>query len=137
MTTTHTPQDYSAALLRVSLGTLILSHGYMKAFVWTVAGTVGYFTSLGLPEIAAHLVIFGELAGGLALILGILTRPAAVLLLPILLGAAVVHSGNGMIFSSQGGGWEFPVLLVALAVIVAIQGAGAFALGRKLPFLKA
>jgi len=50
--------------------------------------------------------------------------------LPILLGATWTHLGNGWIFSNEGGGWEFPALLVVLAIIVAIQGAGAYTLSN-------
>lgn len=124
--------DAGAALLRVTLGLLLLSHGLLKIYVFTVPGTVAFFSGLGLPPVAAYLTIFGEVAGGLALLSGVLTRLAAGLSLPILLGAVWAHSANGWVFSNQGGGWEFPALLAALAVIVALQGAGAFALGPVL-----
>ena len=80
------------------------------------------------------MTIFGEVAGGAALLLGVYSRLTALLTLPILLGATWVHIGNGWVFNSQGGGWEFPALLVVLATVVAIQGAGSFAL-RKLPVI--
>lgn len=127
----HNAQHELGALaLRLTLGSLLLAHGLMKLTVFGIDGTVGYFGSLGLPAIAAHLTIFGEVAGGLALIVGLFTRLAAVLSLPILLGATWAHAGNGWVFSNAGGGWEFPLLLVLLAGIVATQGAGAFALER-------
>ncbi|RBP52693.1 DoxX family protein [Arenicella xantha] len=126
----------AAMLLRLTLGTILLAHGLLKLLVFTLAGTVGYFESLGLPAIAAYLTIFGELAGGAALILGLYTRLTALATLPILVGATWVHLANGWVFSNQGGGWEFPLLLTMLAVIVAIQGAGKFAL-RKLPVIDA
>ena len=56
------------------------------------------------------------------------SRLVALLSLPILLGATWVHMGNGWVFSNAGGGWEFPALLVVLALVVAIQGAGSFAI---------
>ena len=130
-TSTH---NHGAFVLRVALGTILLSHGLLKLLVFTVAGTVGFFESLGLPAIAAYLTIFGEVAGGAALLLGVYSRLTALLTLPILLGATWVHIGNGWVFNSQGGGWEFPALLVVLAAVVAIQGAGSFAL-RKLPVI--
>lgn len=126
----NTQQAYGAALLRVTLGTLLLSHGLLKVFVFTVPGTVGFFSSMGLPPIAAYLTIFAEVAGGTALIAGILTRLAAILSLPLLLGAVWAHSGNGWLFSNAGGGWEFPLFLVAMTVVVAIQGGGAFQIGH-------
>lgn len=132
--THYTAQDHGAFALRVSLGTVLLAHGLLKVFVFTVAGTVGFFESLGLPAIVAYLTIFGEIAGGTALIAGVYTRLTALLSLPILLGATWAHAGNGWVFSNEGGGWEFPALLVALAGVVALQGAGSFAI-RKLPII--
>lgn len=127
-------QSYGAFLLRVSLGIILLAHGLLKVFVFTVPGTVAFFESLELPAIVAYLTIFGELAGGLALISGIYTRLTSLLSLPILAGASWAHIGNGWLFSNEGGGWEFPVLLVVLAIIVALQGSGSFAI-RKLPII--
>lgn len=123
-------QNYGAALLRITLGTLLLSHGLLKVYGFTVPGTVAFFGQLGLPPIAAYLTIFGELAGGAALILGIFTRLTAILTLPLLLGAVWAHSGNGWVFSAPNGGWEFPAFLVATSIVVAIQGSGAYALSR-------
>ncbi len=94
----------------------------------TVAGTVGYFESLGLPGFLAYLTILGELVGGAALILGVGTRAAAIALIPLLLGTVWVHGGNGWLFSSEGGGWEFPLFWVAALVATALLGRGAFAL---------
>lgn len=131
--TRHT-HEHGAFLLRASLGTILLAHGLMKVLVFTVAGTVGFFESMGLPAIAAYLTIFGELAGGTALLLGVYTRLAALLSMPILLGATWAHIGNGWVFSNQGGGWEFPLLLTVLAAVVALLGSGSFAL-RSLPVI--
>ncbi|MFT5084517.1 MAG: putative oxidoreductase [Lentisphaeria bacterium] len=126
--------DHGSFLTRIALGSILLAHGALKIFVFTIPGTIGYFESLGLPAIAAYLTIFGELLGGTALVLGVYPRLVALLSLPILVGAAWAHLGNGWVFSNQGGGWEFPVLLIVLAVVVAIQGSGSFAL-RRLPII--
>lgn len=126
--------NYGAFIIRVSLGVVLLAHGLLKVFVFTIPGTVGYFDSLGLPAIAAYLVIFGELAGGAALFAGLYSRLVAALSLPILIGSVWAHAANGWLFSAPNGGWEFPALLVALAVAVTVQGGGAFAL-RKLPMI--
>ena len=127
-------QQHGAFILRISLGTVLLAHGLLKIFVFTIPGTVGFFESIGLPAIIAYLTIFGEIAGGVALLLGAYTRLTSLLSLPILLGATWVHIPNGWVFSSQGGGWEFPALLVVLAMVVALQGSGSFAI-RKLPII--
>lgn len=128
-----TNKDYGATLLRLTLGTLLLSHGLLKVYGFTIPGTVAYFEQLGLPPVAAYLTMFGEVAGGTALLFGILTRLVATLSLPLLLGAVWAHSGNGWVFSAPNGGWEFPLFLVATAIVVAIQGGGAFTL--KLPII--
>ena len=97
-------------LLRLSLGALFLAHGLMKLFIFTPAGTVGYFASLGIPPIFAWLTMAAEAGGGVLLLLGVQVRWVALLQLPVILGALVVHSSNGWVFSSPNGGWEFPAL---------------------------
>ena len=119
--------NYGATITRLSLGVILLAHGLLKIFVFTIPVTVGFFESLGLPATVAYLTIFGEIAGGAALIIGIYTRLTALLSVPILLGATWAHAGNGWVFSNQGGGWEFPALLVVMAIAVAVQGSGSFA----------
>ncbi|MFZ0097593.1 MAG: DoxX family protein [Gemmobacter sp.] len=129
-----TSSDYAATLLRVSSGVLFLAHGLLKVNVFTVAGTVGYFESLGLPGFLAYLTIAAEIGGGLALILGIATRLVSLGLIPVLLGATWVHSGNGWLFSGEGGGWEFPLFWTVVQVVIALLGAGAYAV--RIPALQ-
>jgi putative oxidoreductase len=127
MIDTHTA-PYAALLLRVSLGVLLLAHGLvLKVMTFTVAGTVGYFESIGYPGYFAYLVILGEIGGGVALILGVWTRAIAVLLLPIMIGATLQHLGYGWVFSSPNGGWEFPVFLTITLVVQVLLGDGAYA----------
>ena len=78
--------DLAAAILRVSMGLLFLAHAGLKLFVFTPAGTAGYFASLGLPGPLAYLVIAAELFGGIALILGVYSRWVSLALIPILVG---------------------------------------------------
>lgn len=111
-------------LLRLTFGVILLAHGLLKALVFGHAGTVGFFASLGLPAIVAYIVMYAEILAGIAIIVGFRVRAIAILTLPILLGAVWVHAGNGWLFSAKGGGWEFPVVLVVMAVIVAMQGGG-------------
>jgi len=132
--TLQTNPNYGPLITRLSLGGILLSHGLLKVLIFTVPGTVGYFASLGLPAIAAYLTVLAEIAGGTAILLGLYTRLASLLSIPLLLGAVWAHAGNGWVFSAEGGGWEFPVLLVLLAIAVAFQGSGPFAL-RKLPVI--
>ena len=117
-------QSIGVSLLRIHFGIILLAHGWLKVYVFSIAGTVGYFSSIGLPPIIAYLVIFGELVGGLALILGIQTRLAAALAVPIVFGAAVMNGGNGWLHSASGGGWEYAASLTVIAVSLAIMGSG-------------
>ena len=120
---------YATLLLRLSLGTMLLAHGLLlKVFTFGIPGTVGYFESIGYPGYFAYLVILGEIGGGIALILGVWTRAISLLLLPILIGATLQHIGYGWLFSSQGGGWEFPAFWTITLVVQALLGDGAFAL---------
>lgn len=119
-------QSIGVSLLRIHFGIILLAHGWLKVYVFSIAGTVGYFASIGLPPIIAYLVIFGELVGGLALILGIQTRLAAALAVPIVFGAAVMNGGNGWLHSASGGGWEYAASLTVIAVSLAIMGSGQY-----------
>jgi putative oxidoreductase len=119
---------FAALLLRVSLGVTFLAHGLLlKVMTYGLAGTVDYFQSIGFPGFVAYLVILGEIGGGLALILGLWTRQIALLLVPIMIGATLQHTGNGWLFSAKGGGWEFPVFWTAMLFVQALLGHGAYA----------
>ncbi|MBB5881705.1 putative oxidoreductase [Xanthomonas arboricola] len=120
---------YGAALLRISLGALFLVHGLIKLLVFTPAGTVAYFQSLGLPGAMAYLTIALELGLGLSMLLGIYARWVGLLGVPLLLGTIIsVHGGNGFGFSNPGGGWEYPALWAVLLVVQSLLGEGAWAL---------
>lgn len=116
------------ALLRVTSGGLLLTHGLIKLFVFTPAGTAGFFESIGFPGILAYPVMAGEIGLGLALILGFMTRWAALAALPIMIGAIVPHAANGFTFSNPGGGWEYPVFWTIALVAQAMLGGGAYAI---------
>ncbi len=120
---------YAALTLRVSLGTLFIAHGLLKVLVFTPAGTVAFFESLGLPGLFAYLTIAAELVGGAALIAGVFTRWVSLALVPILVGAIVfAHGDKGWLFSNEGGGWEFPAFWIVALVTQALLGDGAYAL---------
>lgn len=123
--------DYGIALLRVSLGIMLIAHSVvLKYFTYTLAGTAQFFESIGLPAALAYAVFWAEAIGGALLVLGIRTREAAAAMIPILLGATWVHAGNGWVFSNANGGWEYPLYLVVLAGAQVLLGEGAFALSR-------
>ena len=124
--------DLAALILRVSLGVLFLAHAGLKIFVFTPAGTAGFFQSLGLPGPLAYLIIAAELLGGLALIAGYRTRIVSLALIPVLLGAIVtVHFAAGFWFSNENGGWEYPAFWIVTLIVQALLGDGAAALGRR------
>jgi putative oxidoreductase len=133
LSTPNTQSAYAALLLRLSLGVMVLAHGALKVFVFTLPGTVQYFESVGLPGVLAYPVALGEIAGGIALIVGFQVRAVSVLLIPILIGATLQHAGNGWVFSSANGGWEFPAFWTVTLVVQALLGAGAYAI--RLPGL--
>jgi len=121
--------EYAALLLRVSLGVLFLAHAGLKIFVFTPAGTAGYFGSLGLPAFLAYLAIFAETAGGFALIAGLFTRWVSLALISTPLGAIIyVHADKGWLFTNEGGGWEFPAFWIATLVVLALIGRGAYSI---------
>jgi len=122
-------RGHATALLRISLGLMFLSHSILlKLATFGMAGTVGFFASVGLPAWLAYVTVIAEIAGGLMLVLGIGTRAAALALSPILLGAWYVHAGNGWVFTAANGGWEYPAYLFVLCLAQAMFGAGSFAL---------
>lgn len=122
----------AAFLLRLSLGAMYIAHSLvLKVGTFGMAGTVGFFESIGLPGWTAWATMLAEAIGGAALILGIGSRYVALALTPILLGAIWVHAGNGWVFSVQNGGWEYPLYLLVLSAVQALLGDGAFALSSR------
>jgi putative oxidoreductase len=119
---------YGALLLRLSLGALFLAHGLLKVFVFTLPGTVKFFASLGYPAALAYAVVGLEIVSGLLLLTGLFTRAVSVALIPVLIGALLVHLSNGWLFSAANGGWEFPALWIVLLIVQALLGPGAYAL---------
>ena len=114
------------ALLRVSLGLMFIAHSIiLKWLTFTLAGTAQYFESVHLPGFLAYVVFAAEATGGALLLAGIQTRVVALGLIPILVGALWVHSGNGWVFENAGGGWEYPLFLIVLNVVVALQAPAA------------
>ncbi len=124
-------KEYGIALLRISLGVMFIAHSVvLKYFTFTLPGTAQFFESIGLPGFLAYVVFGMEAVGGILLVLGVRTREAAAALIPVLVGALYVHSGNGWVFSGSGGGWEYPLYLIALSGAQVLLGEGAFALSR-------
>ena len=120
---------FAATLLRVALGLLFLAHAGLKVFVFTPAGTAQFFGSLGLPPGLAYVMIVIEVIGGVALVLGVYSRIAALVLVPGMIGAIVtVHGPAGFFFDNPHGGWEYPALWIVGLLSVVLLGDGAFAM---------
>ncbi|MDA8234991.1 MAG: DoxX family protein [Clostridia bacterium] len=126
----------SALLLRLALGVVFFAHGAQKLLGWFGgygwSGTVGFLTSLGIPAPLAGLVILIEFFGGLAILLGVLTRPAALGLALISLGAIFkVHLANGF-FLGEKAGIEFVFVLLFLSLYLVVKGAGTLSIDKAI-----
>ncbi|WP_028453890.1 DoxX family protein [Chitinilyticum litopenaei] len=130
-------QSWGLTLLRASLGIMWIAHALLKLLVFTLPGTAQYFANVGLPGWLAYPVFALELLGGIALLLGVYARQAALMLLPVMLGAAVAHLGNAWVHTSPGGGWEYPVFLSISLIVLWLAGDGALALRRSSRFVPA
>lgn len=118
-----------AFLLRISLGVMYLAHSVVLKFVmFGLPGTAKFFETLGLPGWTAYATFAVELVGGVLLVLGVWSRAVALAVIPVLVGALWVHAGNGWVFSAANGGWEYPLFLIVVSVVVALLGDGACAL---------
>jgi putative oxidoreductase len=118
----------AALVMRVSLGAMFIAHALLKYFVFTLPGTAQFFASLGLPGFLGYATFAAELVGGTLLIAGVKTRAVSIALLPVLIGATWAHAGNGWLFTSANGGWEYPAFLTMAVVVQALLGDGAYAL---------
>ena len=127
-------QGRGLAILRVVVGIVFFMHGFQKLFFMGFGGVAGMMQGLGVPApgLFAVIVTFVELLGGLALILGLFTRVVAILLaVDMLVAILTVHLPNGF-FTLPNGGYEFPLVLLAAGVALAIAGPGEAALDRML-----
>ncbi len=127
-------------MIRVTAGLLLVPHGAQKLFGWFggygLEATGQFFAAkLGLPASLALLAGLIEFAGGLALALGLATRPVAALVAGLMAVAVLqVHLGNGFFWTQ--GGYEYPLLWGIVALAFAIRGGGRFSvdavLGREI-----
>jgi len=123
--------------LRIPVGIILAAHGSQKLFGWFggygLEGTGQWMASIGLNPgyLMALLAGSAEFFGGLALIVGLLVRPAAVVIaFTMLVAIFAVHIGNGLFMSNNG--YEYGLALLAASVTLAIQGAGAYAVDNWL-----
>lgn len=126
-------QGWGLTILRVVVGAVFFVHGFQKLFLMGFGGVADMMEGIGVPApgLFAVVVTLVELLGGLALILGVFTRLAAVsLAVDMLVATLTVHMPNG--FSVQNGGFEFTLVLLAASVALAVAGPGEAALDRFL-----
>jgi putative oxidoreductase len=114
-------------ILRCTLGLIFLFHGYPK-IAHGIGGSVKYISSLGLPSptILTYILVALELGGGVLLILGLATRPIALLfVIEMCVALWKVHLVNGIMDVHE---YEFPLLVGAAALALASLGAGSISL---------
>jgi putative oxidoreductase len=116
---------YGILILRFTAGIALLAHSlYLKIFVFTMAGTISFFESLGLPSVLAWVTLFIEIITGFMLVLGIKPRLGAALAAPVVLGATWAHSPYGWLFTNSGGGWEYPFFWFLVLISIFLLGDG-------------
>lgn len=132
-----TDNNLSSVLIRLTAGVIFVAHGAQKLFGsfggYGLEGTGQWMASIGLEP--GYLMALGagsaEFFGGIALLVGLLTRPAALLLAVTMLVAIItVHLPNGLFMSNNG--YEFGLAMLALSVALVCNGGGRFSLDRQL-----
>lgn len=118
--------------MRLALGAVITAHGYHKVF-GGLHHHAEFVASLGIPAWLGYVSAFTEFLGGILILLGFFTRPAAVAIC-INLSVAIwkVHLHNGLLGSHDGPGYEFPLALASLAFALIFFGAGPISIDHVL-----
>ncbi|WP_051333367.1 DoxX family protein [Aliagarivorans marinus] len=125
---------FAPLILRLPLGLILAAHGAQKLFGWFggygLEATGNWMASIGFAPgfLMALLAGSAEFFGGIALALGLLTRPAAVVAAFTMAMAMTVHLGNGLFVSNNG--YEFALALLAMSASLAFSGAGAVSIDR-------
>jgi putative oxidoreductase len=126
--------QFSLTLLRLVLASIFIYHGYLKLFVvGNLIGLADFLALIGIPfaNYAAVLVAVLEFAGGIFLLLGVLTRwTSLALIINMLVALFKVHLPNG--FNVGNGGYEFVLLIAVTLLVILINGPGRFSIGKSL-----
>ncbi len=125
-------------ILRVAIGLTLAAHGYGKFFRGgKIAGTAGWFDSMGMRPGKVHALLAAstEVGSGLLLALGLLTPLAALAFVALMVVAGwTVHRPNGFFIVSDG--WEYNFVLAVIAVAIATTGPGEYSLDWKLELIE-
>lgn len=127
---------YMLPMLRVVLGLILIPHGCQKAFGWFGGAGFARFTqifeSIGYKPGAlwVTVIILIELVGGICLVLGLFTRAVSLLVALFMVNAIWVTSAKGFFWTA--GGYEFSLLLLAVALVFTVRGAGDYSLDSKM-----
>lgn len=116
------------AILRFVVGAIFIAHGGQKLFVYGFEGVAGGFAQMGVPmaDVVGPFIGFVEFFGGIALILGLLTRLAGAGVAATMIGAiALVHLPAGFFAPN---GYEFPLSLLGSALLLTVTGAGGYSI---------
>ena len=132
--------SWSHLVVRLGLGVIFFAHGAQKVFGWFggrgLSATIAGFRQMNIPPAATVLAAFIECFGGLAVLVGFLTRPAALGLIAVMLVAiAKVHAAHGFFLNwsmtpGKGHGFEFNLALLAMALAILIGGGGVLSIDR-------
>lgn len=123
-------QDLGKLVLRLLVCILVLLHGIAK-LRFGISGIAGMVTNAGLPAAFAYLVYIGEVLAPALVIIGLWTRPAAlVIFINMIVGIALVHAGE-LLQLNKTGGWaiELQAMFLFGALAIALLGAGRYSLG--------
>jgi len=131
-----TSAGMAALMLRVPVGLVLAAHGSQKLFAWFggygLQGTGQWLESIGFAPgyLMALLAGSAEFFGGVALLLGLMTRPAALVAAFTMLMAMTVHIGNGLFVSNNG--YEYALVLLAVTLALVFQGGGALSVDQQI-----
>ncbi|HBX54650.1 DoxX family protein [Pseudomonas sp. UBA2684] len=132
-----TQAGYGLTILRIIAGVTFAAHGSQKLFGWFgghgLVGVGQWMESIGLAPgyLMALMAGSAEFFGGVALIIGLLVRPAAaVLAVTMLVAIVTVHLSHGFFMSNNG--YEFALVLMAMSLAVLVEGAGKLSLDKQI-----
>ncbi|MGL4305743.1 MAG: DoxX family protein [Mycobacteriaceae bacterium] len=134
------PRDIAVLIARLGIGVIFIAHGWQKFFTNGIEATRAGFKAMEapVPDLSAVVAATIELGGGIALVVGVLTPIAGILLALNMLGAFfIAHTGNGLFVTD--GGYEYVLALGVASLLIAAVGPGKLSVdaifGKKLPWV--